>query len=116
MTGEHRLLSVNKTVAIADVTIPAGGAQTLDNHGIVFVGDRAGVVLQKEAGNQATVSFDTQREWTTESYDSANLPKIGEKVYLGASDGKLTKTASGNKLVGYYWGTIGGAALFSLHA
>lgn len=116
MTGEHRLLSVNKTVAISDVTIPAGGAQTLDNHGIVFVGDRAGVVLQKETGNQVTVSFDTQREWTTESYDSANLPKIGEKVYLGASGGKLTKTDSGNRLVGYYWGCVGGAALFSLHA
>lgn len=116
MTGEHKLLSVNKTIEISAVTVPAGGAQTLDNRGIVFVGDRAGVVLQKEEGNKVTVSFDTQREWTTDAYDNANLPVIGGKVYLGTSDGKLTKTDSGNRLVGYYWGTIGGAALFSLHA
>ena len=57
MTGEHRLLSVNKTVAIADVTIPAGGAQTLDNHGIVFVGDRAGGCAAKRNGQSSNGVF-----------------------------------------------------------
>ena len=112
MVYEHKVKSTIKAVPVLAVTVPAGHA--LDKHGIVFVGDRAGVVLQKETGDQVTVSFDTQREWTTESYDSANLPKIGEKVYLGASDGKLTKTDSGNRLVGYYWGELGSHIAFSL--
>ena len=93
MTGEHRLNSVIKTVKLSDTTIPTG--QDLDKHGIVFVGD-------------------TQREFITDLFDSSALPKIGGKIYIGASDGKLTKTESGNKLVGYYWGEVGSHIAFSL--
>lgn len=112
MVGEHRLNSVIKTVKISDITVPAG--QSLDGHGIVFVGDRVGVVYDKINDTQVSVNFDTQREFITDLFDSSALPKIGGKIYIGASDGKLTKTESGNKLVGYYWGEIGSHIAFSL--
>lgn len=112
MVGEHRLKSVIKTVKISDITVPAG--QSLDGHGIVFVGDRVGVVYDKINGTQVSVNFDTQREFITDLFDSSALPKIGGKIYIGISDGKLTETESGNKLVGYYWGEIGSHIAFSL--
>lgn len=112
MTGEHRLNSVIKTVKISDVTVPTG--QNLNAHGIVFVGDRAGVAYDKINDAQVSVNFDTQREFTTDLFDSSNLPKIGGKIYIGASDGKLTKVDAGNKLVGYYWGEVGSHIAFSL--
>ena len=112
MVGEHRLKSVIKTVKISDITVPAG--QSLDGHGIVFVGDRVGVVYDKINGTQVSVNFDTQREFITDLFDGSALPKIGGKIYIGASDGKLTKTESDNKLVGYYWGEIGSHIAFSL--
>ena len=112
MVGEHRLKSVIKTVKISDITVPAG--QSLDGHGIVFVGDRVGVVYDKINGTQVSVNFDTQREFITDLFDSSALPEIGGKIYIGISDGKLTKTESGNKLVGYYWGEIGSHIAFSL--
>ena len=101
MVGEHRLNSVIKTVKVSDITVPTG--QRLDEHGIVFVGDRVGVVYDKINGTQVSVNFDTQREFITDLFDSSALPKIGGKIYIGASDGKLTKTESGNKLVFYFW-------------
>ncbi len=112
MIGERKLNSVIKTVEVSDVTIPAG--QSLDEHGIVFVGDRAGVVYDKINGELVSVNFDTQREFVTNHFDEANLPAVGGKIYVGAADGKLTKTESGNKLAGFYWGKIGGAITFSL--
>ena len=112
MVGEHRLNSVIKTVKISDITVPAG--QSLDGHGIVFVGDRVGVVYDKINGTQVSINFDTQREFITDLFDGSALPKIGGKIYIGVSDGKLTKTESGNKLVGYYWGEIGSYIAFSL--
>ncbi|MEL3905565.1 MAG: DUF2190 family protein [Treponema sp.] len=112
MTGEYKLLSTTKTIAISDITVPAG--QSLDKHGIVFVGDRVGVVMEKVDDANATVCFDTQRDWTSDTFDEGNLPKIGEKIYLQASDGKLTKTSSGNKLVGYFWKRMGTVVIFSV--
>ena len=114
MVYEHKVKSTIKAVPVSAVTVPAGHA--LDKHGIVFVGDRAGIAFDKFSDSELSFNFDTETDFiTTHFYESA-LPKIGEKIYVAASDGKLTKTASGNKLVGYYWGTMGGAALFSLHA
>lgn len=51
-------------------------------------------MYDKINGTQASVNFDTQREFTTDLFDSSALPGIGGKIYIGASDGKLTKTES----------------------
>ena len=45
MTGEYKLLSHTKTIKIADATPITG--QELDKHGIVLVGHRMGVVMDK---------------------------------------------------------------------
>lgn len=114
MTGEYKRLSHTKTIKIADATPITG--QELDKHGIVLVGHRMGVVMDKLNETEIIVCFDPQRDFTTKSFDESDLPKVGERLYIKPSDGKLTKTESGNGLVGYYWGQIGGAAIFSLHA
>ena len=113
MTGEYKLLSTTKTIAISQITVPA--VQSLDKHGIVFVGSRAGVVMEKVDDKNATVCFDTQRAWTSDMFDEGNLPDTGKKIYLQASDGKLTKVESGNTLVGYFWEKMGEVIIFSLH-
>ncbi|MGP1530057.1 MAG: hypothetical protein ACTTI3_06930 [Treponema sp.] len=114
MTGEYKLVSHTKTIKITDATPITG--QELDKHGIVLVGHRMGVVMDKPNETEMVVCFDTQRDFTTKSFTESDLPKVGEKLYIKTSDGKLTKEEGGNKLVGYYWGQIGGAAIFSLHA
>lgn len=112
MTGEYKLQSVIKKIQVADITIK--GSQKLEEHGIVLVGDRAGVVHDTFSDEVVTVNFDTQRDFTTDLFDESNLPKIGGKIYMGDADGMLTKTESGNVFVGYYWGKLGSRIVFSL--
>ena len=112
MVYEHKVKSSIKAVPVSAVTVPAGHA--LDKHGIVFVGDRAGVAFDAFSDTEVSVNFDTETDFITTQFDEAALPKIGEKIYVAASDGKLTKTATGNKLVGYYWGKAGHSIVFSL--
>lgn len=112
MVYEHKVRSTIKAVPVSAVTVPAGHA--LDKHGIVFVGDRAGIAFDKFSDSEVSVNFDTETDFITTHFDEAALPKIGEKIYVAVSDGKLTKTASGNKLVGYYWGKLDNSVVFSL--
>ncbi len=112
MTSEYKLNSVIKTIQISDITVKGG--QKLQEHGIVLVGERAGVVQDAFRDEAVTVNFDTQRDFTTDMFDAGNLPNIGGKIYMGNADGKLTKTESGNAFVGYYWGKLGSRIIFSL--
>ncbi len=112
MTSTYKLNSTVKTIAIADVTTVTG--QPLDKHGIVFVGDRCGVVVEKLSDTEITVDFDSQKDFTCRLYDPSNLPKAGQKLYIDTSNGKLTKNSSGTKFVGFFWKEMGGAVIFSL--
>lgn len=112
MVYEHKLRSTTKTVPISAVTVPNGHA--LDKHGIVFVGDKAGVVFDKISDTEVSVNFDTTTDFTTTLFDEGTLPNVGGKVYVNTADGKLTKTAASNKLVGFYWGKSGNSVVFSL--
>ncbi|QEJ97954.1 capsid cement protein [Treponema phagedenis] len=112
MVGEYKLRSTVKAVKITDVEVPAG--QKLEAHGIVFIGEKVGVVVDKIDDKTITVNIDTQREFTTDTFDEANLPKVGEKLFLDAT-GKLTKT-SGDKWVGYFWSKLNNQIAFSLRS
>ena len=112
MVYEHKLRSTIKTVPVSAVTVPTGHA--LDKHGIVFVGDRAGIAFDKISDTEVSVNFDTTTDFSTTLFDEAALPKVGETIYVATADGKLTKTATNNKLVGFYWGKSGGSVIFSL--
>ncbi len=112
MANVHKLNSTVKTIELAKVTMITN--QTVAEHGIVFVGDRCGIILDKINDNEITVDFNRQKDFTCKLFDESNLPNLGEKIYIEPSTGKLTKTESGNKLVGYFWKKMGGAVIFSL--
>lgn len=114
MNGVRKLNSVIKTVEVKDV-VTAPASQPLNKHDIVFVGDRVAIVYEKIDDKEVSICVDTQSEFVTSHYDKSKLPtKIGEKIYIDKSDGKLTKESAGNKLVGYYWGLEGSQVVFSL--
>ena len=112
MVYEHKLRSTIKTVPVSAVTVPTGHA--LDKHGIVFVGDRAGIAFDKISDTEVSVNFDTETDFSTTLFDETSLPNVGEKIYVTAANGKLTKTSAGNKPVGFYWGKSGNSVIFSL--
>lgn len=114
MARIYRKESIIKAVKISDVTVQANQTvQTLENHGIVHVGDRAGVVFDKVDNTTVTICFSTDFDFATMDYVEASLPSVGGKIYLNA-EGKLDNVNTG-KLVGYYWGKLEtGDIVFSL--
>lgn len=110
MAFAHKKNSIIKNVLISDVEMVKG--QSIAEHGIVFVGDRAGVVFDKTDSKSVSVYFDTNMDFITGAYDEGNLPRIGGKAYLN-SEGKLSSDTNG-KYVGFYWGLDNGGAVFSL--
>lgn len=114
MAFEYKKASVIKTVLIADADVFTG--HPLNKNGIVKVGERAGIVMEKIDDKCILVCFDTNRDFVTDLFDESALPKVGEKIYLQKSDGKLTKNNSGTVFIGYYWGKKGKGVVFSLHA
>lgn len=111
MARLYKKNSIAKTVKISEVSSVTG--QTIEDHGIVFVGDRVGVAFDKVDDKNVTVYFGADLDFATSDFVEGSLPAIGGKLYLNA-EGKLEKTTS-EKFVGYYWGMLEtGGIVFSL--